>query len=123
MNPVQIKELEDGLAAARQSSAHLQTQLDAASTSAHSQAVELTSAQAEISQLGAECESLQSQLTEAQSAQTAAKETAETQEAAAADKQRQWAIKVHAWSASRLLCCNRVSQETCLSSSMLSLLS
>lgn len=93
---MQIKELEDGVAAAQQSSAHLQTQLDAASASAQSQAAELTSAQQEVSHLRAESESLQSQLTEAQRDQQAARDAYQTQEAAAADTEQQQSVKVHA---------------------------
>lgn len=91
---VQIKQLEDGLAAAQQSSAQLQTQLDAASLAAQSQATDLTSAQAQISQLRAESESLQSQLAEAQRDQQAAEEAHQTNTAAAADQAQQWTAKV-----------------------------
>ena len=93
---MQIKELEDGLAAARQSSAHLQTQLDAASASAQSQTADLTSAQAQVSQLRTESESLQSQLFEAQRDWQAAKDTCQAQEAAAANQAQQWTVKVNA---------------------------
>lgn len=108
MSLVQVKELEDGLAAAQQSSAHLQSQLDAASTSAQSQAAEVTSARAEVARLTAERESLQSQLTEAQRAQQAARETAATHATAAADEQQQWAAKVHARPACSLFWCKHI---------------
>ena len=93
---IQIKELEDGLAAGSQSSAHLQSQLDAASAAAQSQATELTTSQAQVSQLRAESESLQSQLSEAQRDWQAAKDTCETQEAAATHQAQQWTVKASA---------------------------
>lgn len=93
---MQIKELEDGLAEAQQSSAHLQTQLDAASASAQFQAADLASAQAQASQLRAESESLQSQLAEAQRDWQAARDACQTHEGAAADQAQQWTIKVSA---------------------------
>ena len=102
MNPacallhMQIKELEDALASARQSSAPLQAQLDAASASTQSQATDLTSAQAQVSQLRGESESLQSQLSEAQHDRQAAKEACQTQEAATANQAQQWTAKVNA---------------------------
>ena len=93
---LQIKELEDGLAAAQQSSAHLQSQLDAASASAQSQAADLASAQAQVTQLRTESESLQSQLAEAQREWQAARDTCQTHEEAAADQAQQWIVKVSA---------------------------
>ena len=91
---MQIKELEDSLAAAHQSYAHLQTQLDAASASARSQATDLSTAQAEASQLRADVESLQSQLRQEQSKQKAGTEVSAAQEAAAASREQQWVLQV-----------------------------
>lgn len=91
---MQIRQLEDGLAAAQQYSAQLQTQLDAASVTAQSQASDLTSAQAQVSQLRAESESLQDQLAEAQRNQQAAQEAHQTNTAAVADQAQQWTAKV-----------------------------
>lgn len=91
---MQIRQLEDGLAAAQQSSLQLQTQLDAASVAAQSQATDLTSAQAQVSQLRDESEALQSQLAEAQRNQQAAQEAHQSNTAAAADHAEQWTAKV-----------------------------
>lgn len=91
---MQIRQLEDGLAAAQQSSAQLQTQLDAASAAAHSQATDLTSAHTQEIQLRAESESLQSQLAEAQRGQQAAEEAHQANKAAAANQAQQWTAKV-----------------------------
>lgn len=82
------------MAAAQQSSAQLQTQLDAASVTAQAQAADLTSAQAQVSQLKAESESLQDQLAEAQRDQQAAQEVHQTNTAAVADQAQQWTAKV-----------------------------
>ena len=91
---MQMKELEDALTSARQSSAQLQAQLDAASASAQSQATDLICAQAQVSELRAESQSLQSQLSEAQRDWQAAQETCQTKEAATADQAQQWTVKV-----------------------------
>ncbi len=91
---LQIKELEDALASAQQAPAHLQAQIDTATDSAESQAIDLASAQARCSELSNELESLRSQLTQAQAEQSAAKDALLAQEALMASQEQQRDVQV-----------------------------
>ncbi len=91
---MQIKELEDTLAAAQQLPAQLQAQLATAVASAQSQSTDLATAQSRCMALTAEVEALQSQLAQARADQGVAQDTWLAQHAFMTNQEQQRTLQV-----------------------------
>ena len=91
---MQIKELEDALAASQQSAAQVQSQLDTATTSGQSQATDLDAAHSRCTQLSSQLEALQAQLTQAQLEHTKTKDAMLAQEAFMTSQEQQRSLQV-----------------------------
>ena len=91
---MQIKELEDSLAAAQQLPAQLQAQLTAAAASAQSQSTDLATAQSHCTALTAELEPLQSQVAQAHADQGVAQDALLAQQALMTNQEHQRNLQV-----------------------------
>ncbi len=91
---MQIKELEDNLAAAQQLPAQLQAQLATAAASAQSQSTDLATAQSHCTALTTEVEALQSQVAQACADQGVAQDALLAQQALMTNQEQQRTLQV-----------------------------
>ena len=91
---MQIKELEDNLAAAQQLPAQLQAQLATAAASAQSQSTDLATAQSHCMALTTEVEALQSQVAQACADQGVAQDALLAQQALMTNQEQQRTLQV-----------------------------
>ena len=91
---MQIKELEDNLAAAQQLPAQLQAQLATAAASAQSQSTDLATAQSRCTALTTEVEALQSQVAQACADQGVAQDALLAQQALMTNQEQQRTLQV-----------------------------
>ena len=91
----QIKELEDALATAQQSSTQLQSQLDTASASAQLQASAMEAAETRSKELKTQLESRQSESAQAQQELSSAKDALQAKQDLMAAQEQQMLAKVH----------------------------
>ena len=91
---MQIKELEDALAAAQQLSAQLQAEVQSGSASCQSQAADLAAAQTRCNELTIQAEAMQAQVQQAQTELGEARQAVTAQQALMASQEQQRRLRV-----------------------------